>query len=213
MMAWNNANLVMVHHIIFFSRDDRTLTWSSTPFPGVVQWRAGDGRGGRRCLTSLAMKTTIIKRDTAYIDRWGRIDGIESLSLHNTELGGSIPKEQYTDTRSLEPLLLNNCCFTGTTSKQDGLLTMLQHLDLANNSFAGSIPMELSNVAKLQHLMVNRNAGLVGSMPVEPCTSNLFQSPGASFVADCALNRQHDIAAVECDCCTKRCTGTFELRS
>ncbi len=106
----------------------------------------------------------------AALDTWfgvstddaGRVD---SLSLHENSLEGSIPA-MLGELTNLTTLTLNNNRLTGAIPAELGDLTNLEELYLHQNSLSGSIPAALGNLTSLKYLILRLNS-LSGSIPAE----------------------------------------------
>ncbi len=93
-------------------------------------------------------------------DDAGRVD---SLTLLNTSLSGSIPAE-LGDLTSLEELNLHDNSLSGSIPAELGDLTNLEGLTLTYNDLSGSIPAALGDLTNLEKLRLSGN-DLTGSIP------------------------------------------------
>lgn len=100
----------------------------------------------------------------------GQLQALRKLSLHDNEIGGSIPKELGL-LPNLRGLQLFNNKFTGTVPPGLGSCPSLQVLDLSNNKLVGGIPAPLANCPKLFRVNLSSNS-LSGSIPDSIARSN-----------------------------------------
>ncbi|RZB86910.1 putative leucine-rich repeat receptor-like protein kinase IMK3 [Glycine soja] len=90
-------------------------------------------------------------------ERIGQLRGLRKLSLHDNQIGGSIPSALGL-LLNLRGVQLFKNRFTGTTPPSLGSCPLLQSLDLSNNLLTRTIPMSLGNATKLYWLNFSFNS-------------------------------------------------------
>ena len=96
----------------------------------------------------------------------GNLTHLEALSLAYSQLSGSFPVEILNGmVTNLTVILLGNNALTGPIPSLGwSQLTQLKFLNIENNSFSGSIPIEWFHLPSLLHINAGINK-LVGSLP------------------------------------------------
>ncbi|KAI4306894.1 hypothetical protein L6164_030134 [Bauhinia variegata] len=90
-------------------------------------------------------------------ERIGQLQGLRKLSLHDNEIGGSIPSALGI-LPNLRGVQLFNNRLTGSIPPSLGFCPLLQSLDLSNNLLSGRIPDNLGNSSKLYWLNLSFNS-------------------------------------------------------
>ncbi|KAG4983054.1 hypothetical protein JHK87_027803 [Glycine soja] len=90
-------------------------------------------------------------------ERIGQLRGLRKLSLHDNQIGGSIPSALGL-LLNLRGVQLFKNRFTGTIPPSLGSCPLLQSLDLSNNLLTRTIPMSLGNATKLYWLNLSFNS-------------------------------------------------------
>ncbi|XP_009611704.1 probable leucine-rich repeat receptor-like protein kinase IMK3 [Nicotiana tomentosiformis] len=96
-------------------------------------------------------------------EKIGQFQALRKLSLHDNEIGGSIPTS-LGFLPNLRGVQLYNNRFSGSIPTSLGLCPLLQTLELSNNSLSGTIPTSLINSTKLYRLNLSYNS-LSGEIP------------------------------------------------
>lgn len=141
---------------------------------------------------------------------------LEELSIHNTEISGTLPDSLY-DLRNIRHLnLMDNAPgFDGTIKTEIGNLVMLEQLKLNNNPLlSGTLPSEIGMCEKLEQLLI-QGTRIQGSVPDEICSlrdknlhehhnkyTSYFGSLPPIFAADCSPEISPHF---NCTCCTTCC--------
>ena len=121
---------------------------------------------------------------------------VDSLTLHNNSLVGSIPEELYSLTM-LGTLFADRNELTGTISGS-GLRKWapnMKRLSLFDNRFSGRIPGQFGRLTNLQVLRLSLN-DLTGRIPASMCNLDI-----GVLTADCLTNQVH------CTCCSACCNS------
>ncbi|XP_076952461.1 leucine-rich repeat receptor-like protein kinase PEPR1 [Bidens hawaiensis] len=71
--------------------------------------------------------------------------------------GGGLGSLDFASFPNLESLSINNCDLEGSIPDQIGLLPNLANLSLSHNQFTGNIPVSLANLTHLEHLDLSNN--------------------------------------------------------
>ncbi|XP_047151479.1 probably inactive leucine-rich repeat receptor-like protein kinase IMK2 [Vigna umbellata] len=90
-------------------------------------------------------------------DKIGQLQGLRKLSLHDNQIGGSIPST-FGLLPNLRGVQLFNNRLTGSIPSSLGYCPLLQSLDLGNNLLTGAIPYSLANSTKLYWLNLSFNS-------------------------------------------------------
>ncbi|XP_061351762.1 probable leucine-rich repeat receptor-like protein kinase IMK3 [Gastrolobium bilobum] len=90
-------------------------------------------------------------------ERIGQLQGLRKLSLHDNQIGGSVPSALGL-LLNLRGVQLFNNRLTGFIPPSLGYCPLLQSLDLSNNMLTGSIPDSLGNSTKLYWLDLSFNS-------------------------------------------------------
>ncbi|BAT86473.1 hypothetical protein LR48_Vigan03g301100 [Vigna angularis] len=90
-------------------------------------------------------------------DKIGQLQGLRKLSLHDNQIGGSIPST-FGLLPNLRGVQLFNNRLTGSIPSSLGYCPLLQSLDLSNNLLTGAIPYSLANSTKLYWLNLSFNS-------------------------------------------------------
>ncbi|NOQ39680.1 MAG: hypothetical protein GQ562_05115 [Anaerolineales bacterium] len=102
----------------------------------------------------------------------GKMGKLKFLSLQGNQLSGPIPSEIYKLTQ-LEAILLNgNQWLSGSLSPEIGQLNNLTGLNLGYNNFSGTLPEELGNLTRLRYFGLNENS-FEGSLPLNLMNLNI----------------------------------------
>ncbi|XP_061375053.1 probable leucine-rich repeat receptor-like protein kinase IMK3 [Gastrolobium bilobum] len=96
-------------------------------------------------------------------EKIAQLQGLRKLSLHDNQIGGSIPSALGL-LPNLRGVQLFNNLLTGSIPPSLGYCPLLQSLDLSNNLLTGNIPDSLANSTKLYLLNLSFNS-LSGSVP------------------------------------------------
>ncbi|KAL1307963.1 hypothetical protein HN51_049875 [Arachis hypogaea] len=105
-----------------------------------------------------------------------QLQGLRKLSLHDNQIGGSIPSSLGL-LPNLRGVQLFNNKLTGSVPPSLGSCPLLQSLDLSNNLLTGQIPYTLGNLTKLYWLNLSFNS-FNGSIP-----SSLTSLPSLTFLS------------------------------
>ncbi|MED6156073.1 putative leucine-rich repeat receptor-like protein kinase imk3 [Stylosanthes scabra] len=105
-----------------------------------------------------------------------QLQGLRKLSLHDNQIGGSIPSSLGL-LPNLRGVQLFNNKLTGSVPPSLGSCPFLQSLDLSNNLLTGQIPPSLGNLTKLYWLNLSFNS-FNGSIP-----SSLTTLPSLTFLS------------------------------
>lgn len=89
---------------------------------------------------------------------------VTSISLNNLGLVGEFSFPAISQLQMLHNLSVSNNQFTGTITKEVGLLESLQNLDISGNVFSGSIPDELTSLRNLALVNISMNK-MEGEIP------------------------------------------------
>ncbi|KAH6765991.1 Leucine-rich repeat protein kinase family protein [Perilla frutescens var. hirtella] len=89
---------------------------------------------------------------------------VTSISLNNLGLVGEFSFPAISQLQMLQNLSVSNNQFTGTITKEVGLLESLQNLDLSGNVFSGSIPDQLTSLRNLVLVNISLNK-MEGEIP------------------------------------------------
>jgi len=90
-------------------------------------------------------------------DKIGQLQGLRKLSLHDNQIGGSIPST-FGLLPNLRGVQLFNNRLTGSIPSSLGYCPLLQSLDLSNNLLTEAIPYSLANSTKLYWLNLSFNS-------------------------------------------------------
>ena len=93
------------------------------------------------------------------------LSSLWNLELEGNDLTGPIPPE-FGDLTSLSRLRLHSNHLTGPIPPELGNLTSLTELGIEGNDLTGPIPPELGNLTSLTELDFSGNSGLAGSLPI-----------------------------------------------
>ncbi|XP_057802423.1 probable inactive receptor kinase At5g10020 [Salvia miltiorrhiza] len=90
---------------------------------------------------------------------------VTSISLNQLGLAGEFSFPAISRLQMLQNLSLSNNHFTGTLTRDIGVLESLQNLDLSSNLFAGSVPHQLTSLTNLAlvNISLNRMGGEIPS--------------------------------------------------
>lgn len=111
---------------------------------------------------------------------------VTSISLNQLGLAGKFSFPAISPLKMLRNLSLSNNHFTGSLTRDLGLLESLQNLDLSGNSFTGSVPSGFSNLKQLKYLDFHANGfvgdvmsvlGQLGSVAYVDLSCNGFSGP------------------------------------
>lgn len=89
---------------------------------------------------------------------------VTSITLNNLGLTGEFSFLAISKLQMLQNLSVSNNQFSGTLTKDIGLIESLENLDLSRNSFTGSIPPELSSLKNLVLVNMSSNS-MEGEIP------------------------------------------------
>ncbi len=151
----------------------------------------------------------------------GRLTNLETLSMRNNVLKGSLPSTIGNSLTNLKGLFLNNNEFTGSIPDSYGNLSNLESgLDLSSNKLTGTVPESLGHLSMLKNLLLRDNglSGTIpsswgklsvlrtlrldstnfeGELPTQVCDS--FNEAYSSYYVDCWK--------LDCPCCNFCCDG------
>ncbi|PON36175.1 LRR domain containing protein [Trema orientale] len=143
-------------------RSLKSLDLSSNNFHGEA---LGSNENSSRCLAydleSLSLRNNEIVGSMP--DWLGQLKGLKYLNLHSNSLYGPIPSS-FGQLSILKQLDLSNNQLNGTIPQSLDRLSALELLHLSNNQLTGAIPQSLGRLSALEQLDLSNNR-LSGSIP------------------------------------------------
>jgi len=137
---------------------------------------------------------SLITGDLSYMQ------GMSSIRQHwvddNPGLGGPL-FPFIGDIQTMESMSLTDNALTGSIPTEFGRLTNIEDLWLFGNQLTGTVPKEMGNLKRMKFFQVEGN-DLTGIMPNEVCANTQFPSETLTVLgADC-----NEVSCSCCDCCS-----------